>query len=196
MATIQEFKSALSNGGARANQFEVILPSWDSNSNQKSRFLCKSASLPASDIQDIEVLYRGRPVHFAGERTFQPWTVTVINETDFSIRTEMENWMNAISMTSQTNGITNPGLYQRNMSVYQLDRNDQQIYEYSFFDAYPTNVSEIQLSFDQGQLIEEFQVTFTYNYWISVNLGGGFVSEALSTIGKGSNAIGAIKGLF
>lgn len=196
MATIQEFKAALAGGGARANQYHVILPSWGgSQSQEQGKFLCKAASLPASNIADIEVMYRGRQVHFAGERTFEPWVVTILNDSDFTIRTEMENWMNAISMTTETRGIVQPGMYQRNMSVFQLDRNDREVYEYLFMDAYPTIISDITLGYDQGTAIEEFTVTFTYNNWISVNLGGGFVNKALNTIGAASNAIGAAKAL-
>jgi hypothetical protein len=195
MATISEFKAKLSNGGARANQFEVIVDFPFSSAGSATKFLCKSASLPASTVQDIMVQYRGREVHVAGERTFEPWTITIINETNFSVRVAFENWMTFISANASTVGITAPGVYQRDMQVNQLDRNDEELMKYIFHDAYPTNVSEIQLSYDMGSQIEEFQVTFAYNYWIGEK-PGSVLSETMGTAGQIGNVVGAVRGLI
>ena len=191
MANISEFKAKLSSGGARANQFEVYVPIFDS---EDLKFLCKAASLPASTIQDIPMLYRGREVHVAGERTFEPWTITIINETNFNIRSGFEDWMNVISANASTVGSVAPGTYQVDMYVNQLDRNDTgPLMTYHFANAYPTNVSEIQLSYDQGQQIEEFTVTFVYDYWIGTK-PGSLLSEVLGKAGQVGNIFGAIKG--
>ena len=95
---ITDFKSKLTGGGARANLFEVVLnfpdaAQPDSDTLEKTRFLVKGANMPASNIQQIEVPFRGRVLKIAGDRTFDSWTVTVINDTDFAIRSAMERWI-------------------------------------------------------------------------------------------------------
>lgn len=175
MSTISSFKANLIGGGARANQFRVELtfPSYVSLgvvAGQRAQFLVKAASLPAVAIEPITVPYRGRPVNFAGERIFSPWTVTVINEGSFGVRNALEQWSNGIQNFGATNGRLNPADYQVDLSVHQLDRNGAIIKSYKFHDAFPTEIGEIGLSFDQSA-IEEFSCTFTYNYYTS-NTGG------------------------
>lgn len=171
MTTISAFKAQMQGGGARPNQFRVELTfpafvgSVGAAAGNAAQFLCRSAQLPASTIEDITAAYRGRPVHFAGERTFQPWTISVLNDTNFLIRNVMEKWSNGVLNYTATNGIMRPSDYQVDMSVYQLDRNDNIIKTYRFYDAYPTNVGAIQLAFDQNNAIEEFEVEFVYNYF-------------------------------
>lgn len=170
MAQISEFKSAMTGGGARPNQFRVELsfPAFVGTGAAvgfKSMFLCKAAQLPASNIDNIAVSYRGRPVNFAGERTFEPWTISIYNDTDFAVRNALEVWSNGIQNLSSTNGITNPRDYQTDLTVNQLDRTGVVVKSYKFRDAYPTSVGAIELDYESGNQIEIFQVTFQYNYW-------------------------------
>jgi hypothetical protein len=110
-------------------------------------------------------------VKFAGERTFQSWTITLYNDNDFVVRDAFENWVNAMSRAESTNGTLLPSAYQVDMEVYQLDRNDKQLKKYIFRDAFPTNVSDIPLSWDANNQIQEYSVTFEYNFWESTKLG-------------------------
>lgn len=171
MATaINDFKAHLTGGGARANHFETILtlPSWVGGSGDAARsaqFLCHAAQLPASNIGDIPVPYRGREVHIAGERTFEPWTVSIYNDTDFTIRDRLEAWIEGIQNSRYTEGKMNPTDYQTQMQVKQLDRNGTEIKQYQFINAYPTSIGAIELSYDGGNAIESFDVTFTFDYW-------------------------------
>lgn len=170
MAQISEFKAMMVGGGARPNQFRVELgfPSFVSTGaivGLKSMFLCKAATLPSSTVENIAIQYRGRPINFAGERTFAPWTITVYNDTDFAIRNALEVWSNGIQNLSTTGGLTNPRDYQSDMNVNQLDRNGAVIKTYKFIDAYPTEISAIQLDYETGNQIETFDVTFQFNYW-------------------------------
>lgn len=182
MANIADFKAQLTGGGARANQFRVELsfPSFvtlGAVAGVQSQFLCNAAQLPSSTIEPISVLYRGRPVNFAGERTFQPWTVSIYNDTNFNIRNALEQWSNGIQNNGATTGITNPLNYQVDLAVHQLDRNGATVKTYKFIDAFPTEVGDIQLGYDQGNAIEMFNVTFLYNYWTSntsTEAGSGF----------------------
>lgn len=173
MANVSDFKSRMAGGGARANQFRVFLsfPSFvggaGTYAGDAAQFLCNAAQLPGSTVDPIAVQYRGRPVNFAGERTFQPWTITVYNDTDFSIRDALEIWSNGIQNVGTTNGLTNPEQYQVDLSVHQLDRSGNTIKEYKFVDAFPTDIGPIALAYDTAGAIETFDVTFTYNYWES-----------------------------
>jgi len=172
MANIADFKAQMLGGGARPNQFRVNLtfPNYvtlGAIAGTRGQFLCKAAQLPASTIENIPVLYRGRPVNFAGERTFQPWTVTVYNDTSFGIRNALEQWQSGIQNYDATEGRTNPTDYQVDLTVEQLDRNGATIKTYKFYDAMPTNISAIALDYEQQNAIEQFDVEFTYNYFTS-----------------------------
>ena len=166
---ITDFKSKLTGGGARANLFEVVLnfpdaAQPDSDTLEKARFLVKGANMPASNIQQIEVPFRGRVLKIAGDRTFDSWTVTVINDTDFAIRSAMERWMNVINRVSDNTGLTDPATYQADAYVMQLDRDGSVLRTYRFYDVFPTQVSPIDLGYD-AQGIQEFTVELQVQWW-------------------------------
>lgn len=172
MATIADFKAQMIGGGARPNQFRVELtfPTYVTLgvvAGQRAQFLCKAAQLPASTIETLPVLYRGRPVNFAGERSFQPWTVSIYNDTTFGIRNALEQWQSGIQNYNTTEGRTNPTDYQVDLSVHQLDRSGAIIKSYKFVDAFPTNISAVGLDFETQNAIEQFDVEFTYNFFTS-----------------------------
>jgi hypothetical protein len=179
---ITDFKSKLSGGGARANLFEVVLSfpdsaPTDSNVLDKSRFLIKTAALPASTIGPVNVPFRGRILKIAGDRTFESWTVTVINDTDFSIRSALENWINSINRVSDATGATDPAAYQADAFVYQLDRTGETLRAYHMYDIFPTNIAQIALSNETTDAIEEFTCEFQVQWWEAVkgtgtNAGG------------------------
>ena len=172
LRTISDFKSKLTGGGARANLFEVVLTFPDTSAPDqdvldKSRFLVKGANLPASNVQQLEVPFRGRVLKIAGDRTFDSWTVTVINDTDFAIRSAFEKWMNTINRLSDNTGLTNPADYQADAYVYQLDRDGSTLRSYRFFDTFPTQVGPIELSYD-AQGVQEFTVELQVQYWEAI----------------------------
>ena len=169
---ITDFKSKLSGGGARSNLFEVVLSfpdvaPADTNVLDKSRFLVESAALPASTVTPLEVAFRGRTLKLAGDRTFETWTITVINDTDFSIRSAFENWMNKINRVSDNTGVTDPALYQADAFVYQLDRDGSTLRAYHFYDLFPTNISPITLAYETDA-IQEFTVEMQVLWWEAV----------------------------
>ena len=172
MANISDFKAQLIGGGARANQFQVQLtfPSFVSAGAAvgiNAQFLCKAAQLPASTVENMPIYYRGRQVNFAGERTFAPWSVTIYNDTTFTIRNALEKWSDGVLNHSQTNGRVNPRDYQVDLTVSQLDRNGAIVKTYKFIDAYPTLIGPIAVDYETNNQIETFEVEFTYNYWTS-----------------------------
>ena len=191
---ISQFKSAMRGGGARPTLFEVAIPEFPSvvgggvygNVDKSTlRFMCKAANLPAANIAPIDVPFRGRILKVAGDRTFDPWTITVINDEDFRLRTAFEAWGNGISKLDNATGATNPGVYMKDGFVYQLGRgatissvqptggisgkgpteSANVLRAYKFIDIFPTNVSEIALSYETGDTIEEFTVEFQVQYY-------------------------------
>lgn len=180
--TIDDFKGKLVGGGTRPNLFEVniALPTGlgitnDPNVQEKIRFMVRASQLPASNVGDIPVPFRGRILHVAGDRTFDPWTVTVINDTDFSIRSAMEKWSNAINKHEDDSGIIDPNVYQSVAEVDQLGRARNPgvsgnttipiLRRYIFKGIFPTQVTAIDLDYGSTDQIEEFQVQFQVNWW-------------------------------
>jgi hypothetical protein len=173
--TISQFKSALVGGGARPNLFEVELTTlpggiaWDADN---FRFMCKAAALPAQNVASIDVPFRGRIFKVAGDRTIDTWTVTIINDEGFLLRNAFEEWSNLIADLGTNIGATDPGAYMTNAKVYQLGRGSSAssqdntgnanavLKEYEFIDIFPTNVAQIDLSYDSSDTIEEFTVEF------------------------------------
>ena len=175
---ITEFRSRLSGGGARANLFEVDIAfpeelAIDLNLvTDKVPFLVKAAEIPASNLGNIPVPYRGRVLPVAGDRTFDPWTVTIINDTDFQIRDAMEKWSNSINDLQTAQGSVDPAVYQRSALVKQLSREganpgdpEKVLRTYRFEGIYPNTVSSIPLDFGATDQIQEFQVTFNYLFY-------------------------------
>jgi len=168
--TISDFKSKLTGGGARPNLFEVELafPSTVAVENdvlQKARFLVKAAALPASTIASVDIPFRGRILKVAGDRTFETWTITVINDVDFSIRSAFEKWMNTINRMSDATGLTNPVDYQKDAIVKQLDRDGSVLRSYKFWDIFPTNLSAMDLNYETTDTIQDFTVELQVHYW-------------------------------
>lgn len=172
---IYQMQNALRYGSARPTQFRVIFPESNLSTDQYSiagsdasammSVLCKSASIPASTIQDIPLFYRGRQYHEAGEPDFQPWNCTFYNEGSFTVRGMLEEWSNTIQHRNDIGGETRVSAYKRDILVQQLDRNGKILRQYNLIGAYPTNVSQIDLSYENGQAVEEFSVDFQYDYF-------------------------------
>ena len=186
--TLRDFKSKLAGGGARPNLFEASINSfptaiqdaWDNSSEAEGgafKFLCKSTALPASNLGSIEIPFRGRTLKVAGDRTFDDWTVTIINDEDFRLRTAFERWSNVMSQLDDATGVTNPTSYMTDAFIQQLGRgpevgaatnnggNSSILRSYKFFDVFPVTVGEIALSYDTTDALEEFDVTFRYQYY-------------------------------
>ena len=182
LRTITGFKSKLAGGGTRPNLFEVEIAfpnetAIDNDVKEKTRFLIKAAALPASNITPIDVNFRGRILKIAGDRTFDTWTITVLNDVDFSIRSAFEKWMNFINKMSDATGAQDPAEYQPDAYVHQLDRDGSTLRTYKFHDVFPTNISQIDLSYETVDAIEEFTVEMQVQWWealkgVGANAGG------------------------
>jgi hypothetical protein len=174
MPGISDFKSNF-NGGARPNLFKVRInfPGGDKNTMERASFMIKAAQLPSSVIGQIEVPFRGRKLKVAGDRTFEPWTITVINDTAFDVRNAFELWMDRVNSHSRNisaDAAVGQHLnYYADMEVIQLDRdgNEDGIKNYTFIDAFPTNIGAIDLNYETNDAVEEFTVELQYQYWMS-----------------------------
>ena len=186
--TISDFKGSLIGGGARPNLFEVELTTlpdgitgWDAS---HFSYMCKAATLPASNIANIDVPFRGRIFKVAGDRTIDPWTVTIINDEEFKLRNAFEQWADLIARLDNNMGVTNPEDYMSNAKVYQLGRgatassstnagtNNAVLKEYEFFNIWPSAVAAIDLSYDSTDTIEEFTVDFQVQSYRFNGAGG------------------------
>ena len=201
--TIDSFRSRLVGGGARPNLFEVklVYPEGiatsvaDKELPIDTRFMVKAANLPASNINVIDIPFRGSNLKIAGDRTFDIWTITVINDTSFRLRNAFEAWMNRINRVDNATGEVTPIDYQTNAYVYQLGRDVikagssvgvseyigdsvgklgkqkatnakvEVLKTYKFHGIFPTNVSAIELSYDQSDSVEEFTVDLQVQWW-------------------------------
>jgi hypothetical protein len=176
---INEIRSQLTGGGARPSLFQVQITNPANGAGDlKVPFMCKAAALPTSNLGTIEVPYFGRKIKIAGDRTFDEWTVTIINDEDFLIRNAMEQWMNSINLHQQnTNafGTSAPSAYKSQATVQQYGKDGRVLRVYNFNGLFPTNVSEIAVDWDTPDTIQEFTVTFQYDWW---NVSGGVTGNA------------------
>ena len=166
---VDDFKSKLVGGGARANMFKVTcnFPSYAQGDVELTSFLCNGAQMPSSVIAPIMVPFRGRQLQIAGDRTFEPWSVTIINDVNFEVRGAFERWMNGINNHNENTGLSNPTDYQADMIVEQLNKAGQVTKKYDFRGTFPTNIGAIELSYDSENTIEEFTVELQVQYWES-----------------------------
>lgn len=171
---VDQFKAKLAGGGARPNLFKITLayPRIMTGDVELTSFMCNAGQLPASTINPVTVPYRGRMLYMAGDRTFEPWSVNIINDTNFEVRKSMEIWMNAMNAHQTNTGVTSPLDYQADLTVEQLDKNESTLYTYIFRGCFPTNVSEISLGYGNNDTVEEFGVSFQVQYWESFTGSG------------------------
>ena len=205
--SITNFRDRLVGGGARSNLFEVNITLPDGvfgelDVDADMRFMIKAAEIPASNIGNIPVPFRGRVLPVAGDRTFDPWTVTIINDQKFNIRDAMEQWTNLINDLQFAGGDINPADYQTKAEVFQLGRNAKNaatdeigsrgipiLRQYNFEGIYPNTVSSIPLDYGATDQIEEFQVTFNYLFW-TVEGGLGTNANNSQTAGRTGTFLG------
>ena len=170
MAQIDDFKAALIGGGARANQYRVIItpPTGIAIGLDipRASFLVTGSSLPAQTLAEIAIPFRGRNIYIAGDRTFDDaWTTTFINDTDFMVRNAMEKWSNGINDLAEGTGVISPSDYQTDLEVEHLDRDDTVLKSYIFRNAWPTGITAIELTNEAAGAMETFDVTWRYQHF-------------------------------
>ena len=195
-ASLTQLKTALTGRGARANLFEIEIgfPTAIASTitstvaKDKARILCKAAAVPGFTVGTIEVPYRaGRRIKIPGDRTFADWTVTIINDEDHSLRQAFNAWINLISKGNYNSATKSSAIseYYQDITCNHLKADNTISRKYQLNDAFPTDVSAIDLSFDSTDTLSEFTVNFQYHYLKAGNSTTSFTSDkvdlALST---------------
>jgi len=182
---VQEFRAQLNLDGARPNLFQCSMspPFNQGGADSKFSFMCKTSQLPGSTVNQVPVNYFGRELKFAGNRTFTEWTVTVINDEDFIIRSSFERWMNALDShvgNLRADGfLSGDGGYQRDAYVRQYGKQGNVLKLYKFVGMFPIDLSPIDLDWGANDTIEEYAITFAYQWWESQttdSMGGSVVT--------------------
>ena len=161
MSTIDQFKAQLIGGGPRANRFRVFLPRAGNN----IEFMCKGANIPAATLSEVVIPFRGANLKLAGERSFADWSVTIINDMEFSARTALEAWQMEIQAMDSGEGSTTLDYLLSRGFVEQLNKDDSVLARYEFFNMFPKNIGEIALSYETVDALEEFTVDLTFSHW-------------------------------
>ena len=188
---VTKFKAGLQHGGARPSLFKVIFdyPSGIPEPPTKASFLVKATTIPASTIGSYDVFYHGKAIHVAGDRSFDTWDTTIINDEDFGIRDTLENWMGSISnhkLNTRDKGVfdTSEGdvaKYKTTLQVQQFSKAGDDLRTYIFTGAWPSALSTINLDWS-SQEIEEFTCTWMYDSWfVSAGNTSSNVNVAPST---------------
>lgn len=172
---VNQFRSQMTGDGARPNLFEVSMPfpgfSNPANAQQKMTFMCKTAQLPGSTIGVVPVQYFGRELKFAGNRTFTEWTVTILNDEDFKVRNAFELWMNGLNshrFNLRNTNFQNSSQYSTQATVTQFSKTGEALKSYTFVGMFPIDVTPIDVDWSANDTIEEFSVTFAYQWWESL----------------------------
>ena len=176
---VNAFRTNLQQDGARPNLFEVQLqfPTWVSLGGQagpKATFMCKASQLPGSTVGIAPLFYFGREVKLAGNRTYQDWTIQVINDEDFIIRNTMEQWFNGLN--DPAGNIRNPnaliidGGYGVDAVVIQYGKAGDVIKTYDFIGIWPMDLAPIDLDWGLNDSIEEYTISFAVQYYGDANL--------------------------
>ena len=169
---IQEFKNQLSGGGARANLFRVqgtfpaaAVAAAGLNPSNQIQFLCHAASLPEITLGVVNPAFQGRVLKLAGDRSFKPWIINVYNDNNFALRNAFEKWHDVINRIETNIGRNGLSTYAQQWTVTQIDREGRDVKTYTFIDCWPSEVAQIQLSFEPQTEIETFGVTIEYQYY-------------------------------
>ena len=187
--TIDDFKANVASDFARPNLFQVDLAFPSGIINNASlvnlgKFTVRAANLPSSQIGVIEVPFRGRVLKIAGDRTFEPWTITIQNDSNFALRNAFELWASSIQAYNE-NFTSAAGLgdaddstgYFADMKVHQLARDikdgnrPKTLKSYKFYNIFPSNIAAIDLDYGNNDAIEEFTVELQVQYWTPLNQG-------------------------
>ena len=176
---IEEIRSQLTLGGARASLFQVTITNpVNGVADLKVPFMVRASSVPASTIGTTLVPYFGRIIKLAGNRRYAAWAVTVINDEDFLIRNAMEQWSHAINSPQgnlRTLGAASPLLYKATAEVTQFSKTGLPLRTYKINGIWPTSVDAMGLDWSVENAVQEFQVTFEYDYW---EVSGGVTGNA------------------
>jgi len=173
---IERFKANIGSP-ARPTLFKVMLnfPTGGDNSD-KDEFFCKGAQIPTRTIGMFELSYMGRKCKWAGDSSFDDWTVTIVNDNNFTIRNKLERWAELINGARDNISKLYKPEWATDLFVFHLNGLKQTIKTYKFIGCFPTSVGDpIELSWDNNDSPEEYSVTFAVDYWETNTTRGAFI---------------------
>lgn len=162
MSTVNDFVSNFTIG-ARANLYKVQVDGLD----QKLEFTCKAAMIPGKTINPIEVKYLNNTIKVGGDTTFEDWTITVLNDEDYLIRSQIETWMEDIKANAGATGAAQLTDYFRQATIVQLNRDGSEnaTGKYKMLNCWPTTCEQMDMGFENADTILEFTATFAFSHW-------------------------------
>lgn len=177
---ISDFRSVLG-AGSRPNLFKIKISAPAGYDLTAVEYLCRAASLPSSTLGTIEIpMNAGRRLKMGGDRTFSEYSTTILNDENFKSRSVLERWQNDIVKVNFGAGIignrnagslsvgttTTKGLY-GTVEVFQLREDGSSVNagEYKLINCWPSDISSIDLSYDTTDAVEDYTVTWTYDYF-------------------------------
>jgi hypothetical protein len=168
-------RGMLTGGGARPTQFDIILTNpIDSSGDYQLKFKGMSANLPGAVLGEIPVYYFGRQIFEAGDRTYESWTVTILNDEDFAVRNALERWNNAINdrvANIRTDGAGISGNSYKSIGmVIQYSKSGNPIKGYELTGIWPKNLSPIEVSWQSVDQVEQFTCEFRFDYHRPIGL--------------------------
>ena len=167
---IDDIRSKMGFGGARPTLFQCIItmPIGISGDLTKLQFMARATSIPASNLGLIQIPYFGRKIKLAGDRTFDPWQVTIMNDEDFTVRDSIEKWNNRINThvaNVRDSNLTQENRYKSVGDIIQYGKDGSVLRQYKMHGIFPETVSNIDLDWNANDQIEEFQVVFQYDFF-------------------------------
>lgn len=183
---VSDFKSAF-RGGARPNLFKAFVTPPSSMDRRKQsaantfEYVCQTTSLPGDTVGIIEQPFMGRVYKIPGNRTFEDWTTTVVNDEDMNLRAMFEEWSQLLGHSVTNVGSAINTVYASDLYVIQYNRLGNAVREYNFQHAWPSIIGPVELSWETNDAVETYDITWTYS-WHETNDMAGAVTKAFSTI--------------
>lgn len=196
---VQEFRAQMNYDGARPNLFncEIAFPlglggAGNGAAQQQFTFMARASQIPGDTIGVAPQFYFGRELKFAGNRTFSEWTVTVVNDEDYKTRDTFEKWMSAMNShvgnLRNENFIKGDGGYQADGYITAMGKAGPDIKAYKFIGLFPIDLSPMEMDWGANDTIQEYAVTFAYQWWEWADGQNGPTTDML---GNGGNTPGA-----
>ena len=170
---VVDFTTAIRSGGARTNLMWAKITSPTTGMDNIFSYLCKASNIPGSTITPIEVPYFGRNVKVAGEsREFAPLTTTVVNDEDAAIYKAMVKWFEKFNQAK--GNVAEASLFNSRanytatitLEMYKKEGGSNPDQDWVFHNAWPSNMSAIDLNWDSVNTIQEFTIDWQYDYYL------------------------------
>ena len=168
--SVTELKTALSSGGARPTLFEIS----GGSISAKDKYMIRSGQLPGHNINVIPINWRGRATKLAGYRTYDPWTITILNDNG-TLRKNIVDTMEELAGKRTNERNADYGAHKttnyKNYTVTQLNKDGSKGNTYVLVNAFPISVGDLALDWGT-EGFQEYTITFRYDYFTETETPG------------------------